>query len=116
MNSDDRLSNLKNHCEFLANPKLNGRVPGHEGNRLARNYIQQQFEAIGLTPLFDRNWYQEYPTQASGKAVMGVNVGGTLRAGVPNLSAMTGQDIAPHRPTLDALVSEIKSTYLGRSD
>jgi hypothetical protein len=32
------------------------------------------------------------------------------------LSAMTGQDIAPHRPTLDALVSEIKSTYLGRSD
>jgi hypothetical protein len=32
------------------------------------------------------------------------------------LSAMIGQDIAPHRPTLDALVSEIKSTYLGRSD
>jgi hypothetical protein len=32
------------------------------------------------------------------------------------LSAMTGRVIAPHRPTLDALVSEIKSTYLGRSD
>jgi aminopeptidase YwaD len=62
MNPDERLSNLKHHCEFLANPKLNGRVPGYEGNRLARNYIRQQFEAIGLTPLFDQNWYQEYRT------------------------------------------------------
>jgi hypothetical protein len=87
MNPDERLSNLKHHCEFLANPKLNGRVPGHEGNRLARNYIRQQFEAIGLTPLFDQNWYQEYPTQASGNAVTGTNVGGALRAGVTNLNA-----------------------------
>ncbi len=32
------------------------------------------------------------------------------------LSALTGQDITPHRPTLDSLVSKIKSTYLGRSN
>jgi hypothetical protein len=32
------------------------------------------------------------------------------------LSALTGQDIAPHRTTIDSLVSKIKSTYLGRSD
>jgi hypothetical protein len=32
------------------------------------------------------------------------------------LSALTGQDIAPSRLTLDSLVSKIKSTYLGRSD
>ena len=67
MRPDERLSNLKHHCEFLANPKLNGRVPGHEGNRLARNYIRQQFEAIGLTPFFDQNWYREYPAQAVAK-------------------------------------------------
>jgi hypothetical protein len=94
MNSDVRLSNLKNHCEFLANPKLNGRVPGHEGNRLARNYIQQQFEA---------------------KVIPAESVD-TIELEARYLSAMTGQVIAPHRPTLDALVSEIKSTYLGRSD
>jgi hypothetical protein len=86
MNLDERLSNLKHHCEFLANPNLNGRVPGHEGNRLARNYILQQFEAIGLTPLFDRNWYQEYPTQASGNAVRGTNVGGALGTDLTKLT------------------------------
>jgi hypothetical protein len=32
------------------------------------------------------------------------------------LSLLTGRDIAPHRPTIDSLVSKIKSTYLGRSD
>ena len=32
------------------------------------------------------------------------------------LCLLTGQDIAPHRPTMDSLVSKIKSTYLGRSD
>jgi hypothetical protein len=31
------------------------------------------------------------------------------------LSALTGYDIAPQRPALDSLVSNIKSTYLGRS-
>ena len=87
MTPDERLSNLKGHCEFLANPKLNGRVPGHEGNRLARNYIRQQFEAIGLTPLFGQSWYQQYPTQASGNAVTGTNVGGVLRAGATKLAA-----------------------------
>jgi Zn-dependent M28 family amino/carboxypeptidase len=83
------LSNLKDHCEFLANPALNGRVPGREGNRLARNYIRQKFEEIGLTPLFGQSWYQEYPTQASGKLVIGKNVGGTLEASVGNINAPT---------------------------
>ena len=45
------------------------------------------FIPIGLTPLFDQNWYREHPAQASGKAVTGTNVGGALRAGVTNLNA-----------------------------
>ncbi|MEX1330172.1 MAG: M28 family peptidase [Desulfobacterales bacterium] len=89
MTPDERLSNLKDHCEFLANPELNGRVPGQVGNRLARNYIRQQFEEIGLTPLFGQSWYQEYPTQASGNSVIGANVGGTLRASVENIDVST---------------------------
>ena len=89
MTPDERLSNLKDHCEFLANPELNGRVPGHEGNRLARDYIRQQFEAIGLTPLFGQSWYQEYPTQARGNSVIGANVGGALRASGANMDAPT---------------------------
>jgi Peptidase family M28 len=75
------LNNLKDHCEFLADPRLNGRVPGEEGNRLARDYIRQQFEQIGLTPLFGQEWIQEYLTKASGKAVTGANVAGQLKVG-----------------------------------
>ena len=67
MRPDERLSNLKHHCEFLAKV-----IPA------------ESVDTIELEARY--------------------------------LSAMMGQDIAPHRPTLDALVSEIKSAYLGRSD
>ena len=76
-------ANLKKHCEFLAHPDLDGRVPGREGNRRARLYIQAQFEAAGLTPLFGDSWFQPYATRAGGPGIEGVNVGGMLAAENP---------------------------------
>lgn len=102
MNATIRVGNLKKHCEFLANPKLNGRVPGQEGNRLARRYIRQQFEEIGLMPLFGEDWYQEYQTKSSGQVVYGANVGGLLRAGANSLNA-TSIIIGAHYDHLEGI-------------
>ncbi|MDD4890778.1 MAG: M28 family peptidase [Phycisphaerae bacterium] len=41
------------HVNFLADPKLGGRVAGTDGNRVAREYIAAQFRQAGLTPAGD---------------------------------------------------------------
>jgi hypothetical protein len=40
------------HVVTLANPFFGGRAPGTRGNELAAEYIEFQFRALGLTPLF----------------------------------------------------------------
>ena len=74
------VKDLQKHCEFLADPEMNGRVPGKEGNRRAREYIRCQFEEVGLEPLFGKSWYQAYRTRASGREIAACNVGGVLRS------------------------------------
>lgn len=72
------INNLRKHCEFLADPKLNGRVSGTQGNRIAREYIRKQFENSGLMPLFGESWYQKYHTRVTGEKITAVNIGGRL--------------------------------------
>ena len=71
---------------FPGRPGLGGRVPGTEGNRLAREYIREQFEALPLAPLFDGGWRQSYQTLAAGRPLEAVNVGGRLAATGPGVS------------------------------
>jgi hypothetical protein len=40
------------HLTTLANPFFEGRAPGLRGNRLAADYIEFQFDRLGLTPAF----------------------------------------------------------------
>lgn len=74
------MDNLRAHCNFLADPALNGRVPGAEGNRLAREYIGARLSELPLLPLFDGSWYQDYAAEASGFPVKAVNIGAVLEA------------------------------------
>lgn len=41
---------LQHHVEFLASDKLEGRLTGTKGAKLAANYIAEQFSAYGLKP------------------------------------------------------------------
>jgi hypothetical protein len=41
---------LQHHIVYLASDKLEGRAPGTKGEKLANEYIIQQFEAIGVSP------------------------------------------------------------------
>jgi aminopeptidase YwaD len=54
------LDNLKAHVEFLANDKLEGRRTGTTGERLAMDYISQQFAAIGLRAKGSDNFFQAF--------------------------------------------------------
>lgn len=42
------------HLSFLANPAMEGRAPGTDGNRVAANYIQQHFASLGLVAAFSK--------------------------------------------------------------
>lgn len=43
---------LRDHLTTLANPFFEGRYPGSRGGKLAADYLQWQFERLGLKPAF----------------------------------------------------------------
>ena len=44
------LSNLKSHIQYLSDDKLEGRRTGTKGEKLAMEYISNQFSDAGLIP------------------------------------------------------------------
>ena len=55
------VSNLQAHVSFLADDKLEGRRAGTKGEKLAAEYISQQFEKAGLEPRGDNGtWIQSF--------------------------------------------------------
>lgn len=55
------FDNLKAHISFLADDKLEGRRAGTKGEKLAAEYISQQFQKAGLLPKGDNGgWFQSF--------------------------------------------------------
>ena len=55
------LTNLQAHVTYLADDKLEGRRAGSQGEKLASDYIIQQFKKNGLQPRGDNNgWLQAF--------------------------------------------------------
>jgi Zn-dependent M28 family amino/carboxypeptidase len=52
--------NLKAHIQYLADDKLEGRRTGTNGEKLAMEYISNQFKMIGLLPKGSENFYQPF--------------------------------------------------------
>jgi hypothetical protein len=50
--SEADRAKYKLHLDTLADPALEGRGPGLTGNRTAAEYLEQQFQALGLQPAF----------------------------------------------------------------
>lgn len=46
------LATYRIHLTLLADPAMEGRAPGTNGNRIAANYIEGTFRRLGLTPAF----------------------------------------------------------------
>jgi Zn-dependent M28 family amino/carboxypeptidase len=55
------IANLQAHISYLADDKLEGRRAGTNGEKLAGEYISNQFQQAGLQPKGDANgWYQAF--------------------------------------------------------
>lgn len=54
------VDNLKAHIGYLADDKLEGRRTGTAGEKLAMEYISNQFSNIGLLPKGTNNYYQPF--------------------------------------------------------
>jgi Zn-dependent M28 family amino/carboxypeptidase len=63
------LSNLQTHISFLADDKLEGRRTGTAGEKLAFDYITNQFVAAGLAPAGENGGYVQAFEVNEGKQV-----------------------------------------------
>jgi Zn-dependent M28 family amino/carboxypeptidase len=54
------VDNLKQHIYYLADDRLEGRRAGSNGEKLAMEYISEQFKNIGLAPKGTDNFYQPF--------------------------------------------------------
>jgi Zn-dependent M28 family amino/carboxypeptidase len=68
-------SGMLAHLAFLASDSLEGRATGSEGNRIAREYIAQAFDDIGLGR-FEGSWVQVFAFERDDVGYNGANVVG----------------------------------------
>ena len=62
------VESVKEHIEYLASEKLEGRMTGSEGERLAADYIARELKELGATPLPGLSGYtQEFEFTAGTK-------------------------------------------------
>lgn len=54
------FTNLQSHIRYLADDKLEGRRAGTAGEKLAREYISNQFASIGLQAKGTESWFQAF--------------------------------------------------------
>jgi peptidase M28-like protein/PDZ domain-containing protein len=54
------IANLEKHISYLADDKLEGRRAGTAGEKLAREYISNEFKNIGLIPMGKDGFYQPF--------------------------------------------------------
>lgn len=57
------ISNLQTHISYLADDKLEGRRAGSAGEKLAMDYIAEQFKALGLIPKGTEGFFQAFDIQ-----------------------------------------------------
>lgn len=54
------ITNLQAHIAYLADDKLEGRRTGSNGEKLAHEYISNQFQKAGLEPKGEQGWLQPF--------------------------------------------------------
>ena len=52
---------IKANIYYLASDDMKGRFTGSPEERKAGDYIKNEFETYGLKPVFNGNWFQEFP-------------------------------------------------------
>ena len=82
-------SNLKKHIQYLADDKLEGRRAGTAGEKLAMQYIINQYQQAGLEPKGDNGYLQAFTINE------GKQIDATTTLLVNNKSLTIQQDFFP---------------------
>jgi aminopeptidase YwaD len=61
LTDDETKAKLKTHISTLASDAYEGRETGTKGEQMAMNYIIGQFKEIGLKPMGEKKFVQEFP-------------------------------------------------------
>jgi aminopeptidase YwaD len=80
------LNNLKAHIQYLADDKLEGRRTGSNGEKLAMEYIIEQFKAIGIVPKGTEYYVQSFMVDD------GKQMGPTTQLMINGNELQTGKD------------------------
>jgi hypothetical protein len=103
------LANLRAHIGYLADDKLEGRRTGTTGEKLAMEYISNQFQQEGLLPKGSNNYYQPFE----------VNEGKQIDAGthliINGTDLKSGADFFPFPFSPDVSIEALPSIALRES-
>jgi len=99
LNDDQLKANLKKHISTLASDKFEGREPGTKGEQLAADYIISQFKDIGLKPMGEKKFIQEFPFN------QGVSFGKSTQLYVNMNSYKVNTDFYPLPFSADTIVT-----------
>lgn len=104
------INNLKNHVQYLADDKLEGRRTGTRGEQLAVEYIVNQFKIIGIAPKGN-----EYSTQS-----FIVNDGKKIEPAtefiINGIALETGKDFFPFPYSPDIFIEALPAISVQEAD
>jgi aminopeptidase YwaD len=79
------IANLQQHIQYLASDQLEGRRTGTQGEKLAAQYISNEFKKIGLVPRGNADYFQAFE----------VNEGKLIAPST--FLKIDGKDLTPHK-------------------
>ena len=104
------ISSLRSHIVFLADDKLEGRRTGSAGEKLAYEYISNQFAAAGLIPKGDNGTFiQEFEVNE------GKQINKNTRLSLNGFNLVVEKDFFPLIFSTNASVESISSAGLNES-
>lgn len=104
------LDNLKAHIQYLSDDKLEGRRTGTPGEKLAMEYISNQFSSIGLLPKGTNNYSQAFEVNE------GKQIDPTTEFFINGSKLESGKDYFPFAYSASAKMEALPSIAVQEAD
>jgi len=104
------LENLKLHIQYLADDKLEGRRTGTNGEKMAMEYISNQFKSIGLLPKGSKGYYQPFEINE------GKQIDDSTKLIINGNNLVAGKDFFPFPFSLNQKMEALPSISVQEAD
>lgn len=103
-------ANLRVHIQYLADDKLEGRRTGTNGEKLAMEYIRDQFKNYGLQPKGDQGFFQAF------EVYDGKEIGPTTALSINGDNLVPGIDFFPFPFSAEIKMDALPSIAIQEAD